>query len=118
MLVLAFLAGSVDAVIAARAVTGVGAALITPLSLTAFPCLWRRFPGGGRPLGPCWWGPVLLVDIPMAALGIGVCLPLLRRPYPTLGFGFAVVPATVGALGRRAGAGASAMAAPAADAGQ
>ncbi|NDK27927.1 hypothetical protein FSY75_26435 [Streptomyces sp. TR1341] len=90
MLMLAFLAGSVDAVIAARAVmgvgavTGVGAALITPLSLAALPCLWRRFPGGGRPLG----------------------------------FGFAVVPAMVGALGRRAGVEASAMAAPVADAGE
>lgn len=91
MLMLAFLAGSVDAVIAARAgtgvgaVTGVGAALIMPLSLAALPCLWRRFPGGGRPLGPCWWGPVLLVDIPMAALGIGVCLPLLPETLPHAG---------------------------------
>ncbi|MGM9440997.1 hypothetical protein ACTAF0_12135 [Streptomyces murinus] len=84
MLMLAFLAGSVDAVIAARAVIGVGAALIMPLSLAALPCLWRRFPGGGRPLG----------------------------------FGFAVVPAMDGALGRRAGAEASAMAAPVADAGE
>ncbi|MGW2618077.1 MFS transporter [Streptomyces sp. NPDC001500] len=92
------LAGDVDAVIAARAVMGVGAALITPLALSVLPSLFA--PGErtkavgivsagstlGLPLGPIiggwllnhfWWGSVFLINLPMAALGIAACVFLL-----------------------------------------
>ncbi|WP_329220557.1 MFS transporter [Streptomyces sp. NBC_01485] len=92
------LAGDVDAVIAARAVMGVGAALVTPLALSVLPSLFapdeRTKAVGvissasalGLPLGPIiggwllnhfWWGSVFLVNVPMAALGIAACLFLL-----------------------------------------
>ncbi|MFH9547348.1 DHA2 family efflux MFS transporter permease subunit [Streptomyces sp. NPDC051445] len=101
-----FLAGSlvgtvaqdVNAVIAARAVMGVGAALVTPLALSVLPSLFT--PGErtkavgivsagstlGLPLGPIiggwllnhfWWGSVFLINIPMAAIGIAACVFLL-----------------------------------------
>ncbi|MER5374151.1 MFS transporter [Streptomyces sp. NPDC002553] len=101
-----FLAGSlagaltenVSAVIAARAVMGVGAALVTPLALSVLPSLFapeeRAKAVGivsagstlGLPLGPIvggwlldhfWWGSVFLVNVPMAAVGIASCLLLL-----------------------------------------
>ena len=92
------LADDVSAVIAARAVMGIGAALVTPLSLSVLPSLFG--PGErtkavgvisaasalGMPLGPIiggwlldhfWWGSVFLVNAPMAALGIAACVLLL-----------------------------------------
>ncbi|CCK27800.1 integral membrane efflux protein [Streptomyces davaonensis JCM 4913] len=92
------LAGDVDTVIAARAVMGVGAALVTPLALSVLPSLFapeeRTKAVGvmsaasalGLPLGPIiggwlldhfWWGSVFLVNVPMAALGITACVFLL-----------------------------------------
>ncbi|MGW6733211.1 DHA2 family efflux MFS transporter permease subunit [Streptomyces sp. NPDC055013] len=92
------LAGDVTAVIAARAVMGVGAALVTPLSLSVLPTLFgpeeRTKAVGitsaasalGLPLGPIiggwllnhfWWGSVFLINVPMAAIGIAACLFLL-----------------------------------------
>ncbi|MCZ4605632.1 DHA2 family efflux MFS transporter permease subunit [Streptomyces sp. Lzd4kr] len=92
------LAGDVNAVIAARAVMGVGAALVTPLSLSVLPTLFgpeeRTKAVGiasaasalGLPLGPIiggwllnhfWWGSVFLINVPMAAIGIAACLFLL-----------------------------------------
>ncbi|MDX2675481.1 DHA2 family efflux MFS transporter permease subunit [Streptomyces soliscabiei] len=92
------LAGDVNAVIAARAVMGVGAALITPLALSVLPSLFspeeRTKAVGiissasalGLPLGPIiggwllnhfWWGSVFLVNVPMAAIGIAACVFLL-----------------------------------------
>ncbi|MGW6793299.1 DHA2 family efflux MFS transporter permease subunit [Streptomyces chartreusis] len=92
------LAGDVNAVIAARAVMGVGAALVTPLSLAVLPTLFgpeeRTKAVGiasaasalGLPLGPIvggwllnhfWWGSVFLINVPMAAIGIAACLFLL-----------------------------------------
>ncbi|MFD7403848.1 MFS transporter [Streptomyces sp. NPDC059866] len=92
------LAGDVNAVIAARAVMGVGGALVTPLSLSVLPSLFgpeeRTKAVGvisaasalGLPLGPIiggwlldhfWWGSVFLVNVPMAALGIAACVFLL-----------------------------------------
>ncbi|MFG2354057.1 MFS transporter [Streptomyces sp. NPDC048521] len=92
------LAGDVDAVIAARAVMGVGAALVTPLALSVLPSLFdadeRAKALGiistasalGMPLGPImggwllnhfWWGSVFLVNVPMAAIGIAACVFLL-----------------------------------------
>ncbi|MEV0635346.1 DHA2 family efflux MFS transporter permease subunit [Streptomyces sp. NPDC050619] len=92
------LAGDVNAVIAARAVMGIGAALVTPLALSVLPTLFapdeRPKAVGiisaasalGMPLGPIiggwllthfWWGSVFLVNVPMAAIGIAACVFLL-----------------------------------------
>lgn len=92
------LADDVDAVIAARAVMGVGAALVTPLALSVLPSLFapeeRTKAVGiissasalGLPLGPIiggwllnhfWWGSVFLVNLPMAAIGVAACVFLL-----------------------------------------
>ncbi|MEV7072694.1 MFS transporter [Streptomyces sp. NPDC091972] len=92
------LAGDVNAVIAARAVMGVGGALVTPLALSVLPTLFapdeRTKAVGivsaasalGLPLGPIiggwllnhfWWGSVFLVNVPMAAIGIAACVFLL-----------------------------------------
>ncbi|MFF5538392.1 MFS transporter [Streptomyces cinerochromogenes] len=92
------LAGDVNAVIAARAVMGVGAALIMPLALSVLPSLFgpdeRTKAVGlisaasalGMPLGPIiggwllnhfWWGSVFLINLPMAAIGIAACVFLL-----------------------------------------
>ncbi|SDM95521.1 drug resistance transporter, EmrB/QacA subfamily [Streptomyces sp. cf386] len=92
------LAGDVNTVIAARAVMGVGAALVTPLALAVLPSLFgpdeRTKAVGivsaasalGLPLGPIiggwllnhfWWGSVFLVNVPMAAIGIAACVFLL-----------------------------------------
>jgi EmrB/QacA subfamily drug resistance transporter len=97
------LAGDVNAVIAARAAMGVGAALITPLALSVLPTLFARdeqpkataivsaASALGLPLGPIiggwllnhfWWGSVFLVNVPMAALGIAACVFLLPETLP------------------------------------
>ncbi|WP_328494286.1 DHA2 family efflux MFS transporter permease subunit [Streptomyces sp. NBC_00414] len=92
------LAGDVTWVVVARAVMGVGAALVMPLSMSVLPSLFppteRTKAVGiisaaaalGMPLGPIiggwlldhfWWGSVFLINIPMAAIGITACLFLL-----------------------------------------
>ncbi|MEU5886463.1 MFS transporter [Streptomyces sp. NPDC047461] len=92
------LAGDVHWVIAARALMGVGAALVTPLALSVLPTLFTReeqpkataivsaASALGLPLGPIiggwllnhfWWGSVFLVNVPMAAIGIAACVFLL-----------------------------------------
>ncbi|MER6288109.1 MFS transporter [Streptomyces sviceus] len=92
------LVGDVNAVIAARALMGVGGALVTPLALSVLPTLFapdeRTKAVGivsaasalGLPLGPIiggwllnhfWWGSVFLVNVPMAAIGIAACVFLL-----------------------------------------
>ncbi|MEU5539893.1 MFS transporter [Streptomyces sp. NPDC020362] len=92
------LAGEVDLVIAARAVMGVGAALITPLAMSVLPSLFTPDEQGkalglvstgsalGLPLGPIiggwlldhfWWGSVFLINVPMVAIGILACVLLL-----------------------------------------
>ncbi len=94
------LATSPGPVIAARAVMGVGAALIMPLSMSVIPVTFgaeerTRAVGVvtaagalGFPLGPIiggwlldhfWWGSVFLVNVPTAALGILACAFLLRE---------------------------------------
>ncbi|AKJ11113.1 multidrug MFS transporter [Streptomyces incarnatus] len=96
--VLGSLAGDVNTVIAARAVMGIGGALIMPLSLSVLPALFGPDERGkavamisaasalGMPLGPLvggwllnhfWWGSVFLVNLPMAAIGITACVFLL-----------------------------------------
>ncbi|MDX3641953.1 MFS transporter [Streptomyces sp. MB09-02B] len=92
------LARDVNAVVAARTVMGIGAALVTPLALSVLPSLFapdeRTKAVGivsagsmlGLPLGPIiggwllnhyWWGSVFLINLPMAALGIAACVFLL-----------------------------------------
>ncbi|MFF4556698.1 MFS transporter [Streptomyces sp. NPDC001422] len=101
-----FLAGSlagalvsdVTWVIVARALMGVGGALVMPLALAVLPSLFgpderTKAVGAvsaasalGLPLGPIiggwllnhfWWGSVFLVNVPMAAIGIAACVILL-----------------------------------------
>ncbi|MGP9018922.1 DHA2 family efflux MFS transporter permease subunit [Streptomyces sp. BR1] len=95
---------SVGAVIAARAVMGIGGALVMPLAMAVLPTLFpaeeRTKAMGivtaasalGLPLGPLvggflldhfWWGSVFLVNVPMVAIGITACallLPETRDP--------------------------------------
>ncbi|MFD5125594.1 DHA2 family efflux MFS transporter permease subunit [Streptomyces sp. NPDC058385] len=92
------LASDVGPVIGARALMGVGAALVMPLALSVLPSLFapdeRTKAVGvisaasavGMPLGPIlggwlldhfWWGSVFLVNVPMVAIGITACLFLL-----------------------------------------
>ncbi|MFE9169534.1 MFS transporter [Streptomyces kebangsaanensis] len=98
------LAGDVHAVIAARTVMGIGAALVMPLALSVLPSLFgadeRTKAVGiisaasalGLPLGPIvggwllnhfWWGSVFLINVPMVAIGVAACaflLPETRDP--------------------------------------
>ncbi|MFE6284836.1 MFS transporter [Streptomyces sp. NPDC057877] len=95
------LAGDERAVVVARVAMGVGGALLVPLSLSVLPTLFgpseRLRAVGivsaasalGMPLGPVlggrlsdhfWWGSVLLVNVPLLALGIAACLFLLPDP--------------------------------------
>nr|WP_267885137.1 MFS transporter [Streptomyces rimosus] len=90
--------GSPGPVIAARAVMGVGAALVMPLALSVLPSLFgpeerTRAVGAisaasalGLPLGPLiggrlldhfWWGSVFLVNVPLVLAGIVCCAFLL-----------------------------------------
>ena len=92
------LADDVTWVVVARAVMGVGGALVMPLALSVLPSLFppteRTKAVGiisaasalGMPLGPIiggwlldhfWWGSVFLINVPMAAIGIAACLFLL-----------------------------------------
>ncbi|MEU9187893.1 MFS transporter [Streptomyces sp. NPDC048484] len=92
------LAGDVTWVVVARAVMGLGGALVMPLALSVLPSLFppteRTKAVGvisaasalGMPLGPIiggwlldhfWWGSVFLINVPMAAIGIAACLFLL-----------------------------------------
>ncbi|ADU09697.1 MFS transporter [Micromonospora aurantiaca] len=93
-------------VIAARAVMGVGGAIILPVAFAVLPALFPPHERGkavavtvaatgvGIPLGPLiggwlldhfWWGSIFLINIPMAAvamLAIVVLLPETRDPHP------------------------------------
>ncbi|WP_406399990.1 DHA2 family efflux MFS transporter permease subunit [Streptomyces sp. NBC_00879] len=93
------LADDVTTVIAARAVMGIGGALIMPLALAVLPSLFatpqdRTRAVGivsaasalGLPLGPIlggwlldhfWWGSIFVINVPMVAIGITACLLLL-----------------------------------------
>ena len=96
--ILGALVHSVAGVIAARALMGVGGALIMPLSLSILPALfppaergkaisvWAAGTALGIPLGPIvggwllqhfWWGSIFLFNIPMVVLALVVCAVLL-----------------------------------------
>lgn len=91
------LAGSVGWVVAARALMGIGAALVMPLSLSILPSLfpprersraiavWAASMALGMPLGPIlgglllqhfWWGSIFLLNVPFVVLA-GVACALL-----------------------------------------
>ncbi|WP_447039559.1 MFS transporter [Streptomyces sp. DSM 118878] len=102
--VLGTLAHDVSLVVAARAVMGLGGALVMPLALAVLPALFG--PGErtkavgivsaasalGAPLGPIvggwlldhfWWGSIFLINVPMVAIGLTACaflLPETRDP--------------------------------------
>ncbi|MFI6049201.1 DHA2 family efflux MFS transporter permease subunit [Streptomyces violascens] len=118
------LAGSVEPVVVARAVMGVGGALVMPLALAVLPSLFAPAERGkamgivtaasalGMPLGPIiggflldhfWWGSVFLINIPMVGIGIAACaflLPETRDPAsPTVdALSTALTAAGLGAL--------------------
>jgi EmrB/QacA subfamily drug resistance transporter len=102
----AALFSSVGPVVGARAVMGIGAAIITPIALAVLPILFAPAERGraisfammgmgvGIPLGPIvggyllehfWWGSIFLVNVPVAIVGmiaIGLLLPESRDPAP------------------------------------
>ncbi|MGW1692582.1 MFS transporter [Streptomyces sp. NPDC002399] len=93
------LAHAVPAVVTARCVMGIGAALVMPLALAVLPSLFgapedrvkaigivSAASALGLPLGPIlggwlldhfWWGSIFLINIPMVAIGIAACVFLL-----------------------------------------
>ncbi|WP_405684994.1 MFS transporter [Streptomyces sp. NBC_00057] len=93
------LADAVPAVVTARCVMGIGAALVMPLALAVLPSLFgapedrvkaigivSAASALGLPLGPIlggwlmdhfWWGSIFLINIPMVAIGITACVFLL-----------------------------------------
>ncbi|MFF3490864.1 DHA2 family efflux MFS transporter permease subunit [Streptomyces sp. NPDC002795] len=91
-------AGDVNWVITARALMGVGGALVMPLAFSVLPSLFAReeqtkaigaisaASALGMPLGPIiggwllnhfWWGSVFVLNVPMVAIGITACVFLL-----------------------------------------
>ncbi|MFI6727553.1 MFS transporter [Streptomyces sp. R-74717] len=93
------LADAVPAVVTARCVMGIGAALVMPLAMAVLPSLFgapedrvkaigivSAASALGLPLGPIlggwlldhfWWGSIFLINIPMVAIGIAACVFLL-----------------------------------------
>jgi EmrB/QacA subfamily drug resistance transporter len=91
--------GSVGMLMAARASMGIGGALIMPSTLSIITQLftspgerqraigfWAGTSGVGVALGPIigglllahfWWGSVFLINVPIAAIGIALALPLV-----------------------------------------
>jgi EmrB/QacA subfamily drug resistance transporter len=85
-------AGSADTLIAARAVLGLGAAIMMPLSMAVLPVLfpdsrergraltiWVTSTAIGLPLGPIlggwllehfWWGSIFLINVPLVLIGV------------------------------------------------
>ncbi|GHI05335.1 hypothetical protein Scel_36560 [Streptomyces cellostaticus] len=101
--VLGTLADDVNLVIAARAVMGVGAALIMPLAMSVLPSLFTPDEQGkaiglvstgsalGMPLGPViggwllqhfWWGSIFLINVAMVAIAVLACVFLLPETLP------------------------------------
>ncbi|MET7394658.1 MFS transporter [Dactylosporangium sp. NPDC005572] len=104
----AVFAGNAGQVIAARAVMGVGGAILTPVTMAIIPVMFdpdeRRKAiaaltmgmGVGLPLGPIiggyllehfWWGSIFVINVPVAALAIAAVALLVpesrsSRPKP------------------------------------
>ena len=105
--------GSTGMLIAARASMGIGAALIMPSTLSIITNtftdrgdrqralgVWSATSGAGIALGPIvgglllehfWWGSVFLINVPIAAVGLALAIPLVpdsknpiaERPDPS-----------------------------------
>ncbi|QXJ24432.1 MFS transporter [Actinomadura graeca] len=97
-------AGGAAGVIAARLFMGLGAAVVTPLSMSMLPAVfppaertravavWSASMALGLPLGPLlggwllehfWWGSIFLINVPVVAAGgvaIALLLPETRDP--------------------------------------
>ncbi|MFI0410926.1 MFS transporter [Actinomadura sp. 3N508] len=97
-------AGGTGGVIAARAVMGLGAAIVTPLSMSMIPAIfpaeertravaiWSASTALGLPLGPLlggwllenfWWGSIFLINVPIVIAGglaVALLLPETRDP--------------------------------------
>jgi EmrB/QacA subfamily drug resistance transporter len=104
--VLAVFADNAGQLIAARAVMGVGAAILTPITLAVLPVLFEPQERGkaiaavtmgtglGLPLGPIvgglllrhfWWGSIFLVNVPIAAvalIAVALLIPESKDPAP------------------------------------
>ncbi|MDL4772267.1 MFS transporter [Actinomadura xylanilytica] len=98
------LADGPGGIIVARAVMGIGAAIITPLSMSLLPAVfppeertravavWSAAMALGLPLGPLlggwllehfWWGSIFLINVPVvaiAAVAVAFLLPESRDP--------------------------------------
>jgi EmrB/QacA subfamily drug resistance transporter len=105
--VLATVADDTGTLIAARAVMGIGAAIITPVSMAILPVMFPPAErtraisitaigmGIGVPLGPIiggyllrhfWWGSVFLVNVPVAVvalIAVALLVPESRNPAPS-----------------------------------
>ncbi|GGK15513.1 MFS transporter [Streptomyces camponoticapitis] len=96
--VLGALADTVQLVIGARTLMGIGAALVMPLALAVLPSVFdtderpkavatlTAAAAAGLPLGPIvggwmldhfWWGSIFALNIPMVVIGIAACVFLL-----------------------------------------
>ncbi|MEV8407674.1 MFS transporter, partial [Streptomyces niveus] len=96
--VLGALADSVQLVVGARTLMGIGAAFVMPLALAVLPSVFdaderpkavaavATAGAAGLPLGPIvggwlldhfWWGSIFVLNIPMVAIGITACLLLV-----------------------------------------
>ncbi|MEV4626975.1 MFS transporter [Micromonospora sp. NPDC049523] len=101
-------AGSANGLIAARAVLGLGAAIMMPLSMAVLPVIftdaaeraraltvWVTATAIGLPLGPIlggwllthfWWGSIFLINVPLVVLGViavALFVPESRSDRPT-----------------------------------
>jgi MFS family permease len=119
-------AGSPTSVIVARAVLGLGAAAIMPLSMAILPrifskqelpravAVWTAATALGMPVGPLvggwlldrfWWGSVFLFNVPVAALALAAGLWLLPSDRtPAVAAARTVAGGEVRVAGGRAGA--------------
>jgi EmrB/QacA subfamily drug resistance transporter len=108
------------AVIAARTIMGLGAALIMPLALSVIPTLFKGEEqtkavaavtvgmSVGVPFGPLvsgwlldhfWWGSVFVINIPLVAIGIVACLTLIPETRDPSSPTIDMVSAVLGILG-------------------
>jgi EmrB/QacA subfamily drug resistance transporter len=103
---LAVFASSAGQVIAARAVMGVGGAILTPLTMAVLPVMFEPHERGkaislvtmgmgiGLPLGPIiggyllehyWWGSIFVINVPIALVAlvaVGLLVPESRSATP------------------------------------
>src|SRR5690349_652970 len=105
--ILAVFAGDAGQLIAARAVMGIGAAILTPVTIAILPVLFEPEERGkaiavltmgmgiGLPLGPIiggvllrhyWWGSIFLVNVPVALIAmiaVAILVPESKDPHPS-----------------------------------